>query len=93
MRHAWDRRENWFWWESLKERDHLKDEVADGRTRSEWISRRLAGGMEWFQLAQNRDRLRAVVSAVMNLRLLLPRGSFTHTLLVGPKHVLGFESQ
>jgi hypothetical protein len=32
------------------------------------------GGVEWIQLAQDRDRWRAVVSAVMNLRVLAPRG-------------------
>jgi hypothetical protein len=31
------------------------------------------GGAEWIQLAQDRDRWRAVVSAVMNLRVLAPR--------------------
>jgi hypothetical protein len=31
------------------------------------------GGVEWIQLAEDRDRWRAVVSAVMNLRVLAPR--------------------
>jgi hypothetical protein len=31
-----------------------------------------SGGVEWIQLAQDRDRWRAVVSAVMNLRVLAP---------------------
>jgi hypothetical protein len=31
------------------------------------------GGVEWIQLAQVRDRWRAVVNAVMNLRVLAPR--------------------
>jgi hypothetical protein len=31
------------------------------------------GGVEWIHLAQDRDRWRAVVNAVMNLRLLAPR--------------------
>jgi hypothetical protein len=31
------------------------------------------GGVEWILLAQDRDRWRAVVSAVMNLRVLAPR--------------------
>jgi hypothetical protein len=31
------------------------------------------GGVEWIQLAQDRDRWRAVVSAVMNLRALASR--------------------
>jgi hypothetical protein len=30
-------------------------------------------GVDWFRLAQDRDRWRAVVSAVMNLRVLAPR--------------------
>jgi hypothetical protein len=33
----------------------------------------LGGGLEWIHLAQDRDRWRAVVSAVMNLRVLAPR--------------------
>jgi hypothetical protein len=31
------------------------------------------GGVEWIHLAQDRDCWRAVVSAVMNLRVLAPR--------------------
>jgi hypothetical protein len=31
------------------------------------------GGVEWIHLAQDRDRLRAVVNEVMNLRVLAPR--------------------
>jgi hypothetical protein len=30
------------------------------------------GGVEWIHLAQDRDRWRAVVNAVMNLRILAP---------------------
>jgi hypothetical protein len=31
------------------------------------------GGVDWIQLSQDRDRWRAVVSAVMNLRVIAPR--------------------
>jgi hypothetical protein len=31
------------------------------------------GGVDWIRLAQDRDRWRTLVSAVMNLRVLAPR--------------------
>jgi hypothetical protein len=31
------------------------------------------GGVDWIRLAQDKDRRRVVVSAVMNLRVLAPR--------------------
>jgi hypothetical protein len=34
---------------------------------------RLVGGVEWIYLAQGRDHWRALVNAVMNLRVLAPR--------------------
>jgi hypothetical protein len=35
-----------FWWESPKERDHLKDQGADGRMASKWTLGRSVGGCE-----------------------------------------------
>jgi hypothetical protein len=59
---------------SPKERDHLKDQGVDGRMGSKWTLGILVGGnVEWIQLAQDRDRWRAVVNAVMNRRVLAPR--------------------
>jgi hypothetical protein len=34
---------------------------------------KIYGGVDWIQLSQDRDRWQAVVSAVMNLRVLAPR--------------------
>jgi hypothetical protein len=31
------------------------------------------GSVDWIRVAQNRDRCRAVVNAVMNLKVLVPR--------------------
>jgi hypothetical protein len=46
MWHAWESREKCirFWWESLKERGHSKDQGIDRRMESEWILGRLARG-------------------------------------------------
>jgi hypothetical protein len=58
-----------------RERSHLEDQGVDGRMESKWTLGRLVGGcVEWIQLAQDRDRWRAVVSEVMNFRVLAPRG-------------------
>jgi hypothetical protein len=37
------------------------------------------GGVDWIRLSQDRDRWRAVVSAVMNLRVLAPRCQLVST--------------
>jgi hypothetical protein len=79
MWHAWDRGETCtgFWWESPKEEDHVEDQVEDGKMGLEWILGRLTGGgLERIHLVQDRDRLWAVVNAVMNLRVLSPRSYF-----------------
>jgi hypothetical protein len=56
-----------FWWGNLWERDNLEDEGLYGRI-IKWILRKWEGGMNWIDLARDRDRWRALVNAVMNVR-------------------------
>jgi hypothetical protein len=66
-----------FWWGNLRERDHFEDSGVDGRIILKWIFRKLnVGGMDWMGLAQDRDRWRALVNAVMNLRIPQNAGNF-----------------
>jgi hypothetical protein len=58
-----------FWWGNLRERDHWGDPDVDGRIILRRIFRKWDGGMDWIGLAKNRDRWRALVNAVMNLRV------------------------
>jgi hypothetical protein len=59
-----------FWWGNLRERDHF------GRLRCRWEDKIEmdfhevgCGVMDWIELAQDRDRWRALVNAVINLRV------------------------
>jgi hypothetical protein len=47
----------------------LEDPGVDGRIILKWIFERLGGGVDWIDLAQDRDRWRALVYTVMNLRV------------------------
>jgi len=44
-----------FWWGNLRERDHLEDQGVDGGTILRWIFRKWDGGMDWIDLAKERD--------------------------------------
>jgi hypothetical protein len=56
-------------WGNQRERDRLGVPGVDGRIILRWIFRKRVGVMDWIELAQDRDRWRALVSAVMNLRV------------------------
>jgi hypothetical protein len=68
-------------WGNQRERDHLGDPGVDGRIiiiiiimlDLQVVGR---GGMDWIGLAQDRDRWRTLVNAVMNLRVLQNAGNF-----------------
>jgi len=65
-----------FWWGNPREREHLQDPCVDGRIILRWIFRKWDGGMDWIDLAQDRDRWRAIVNAVMNLWVPQNAGDF-----------------
>jgi hypothetical protein len=58
-----------FRWGDLREGDHFGDPGVDGRRILKWIFKKWDGGMDWIELAQDRDRWRGLVNAVMNLRI------------------------
>jgi hypothetical protein len=45
-----------FWWGDMKERDNLEDLDVNGNIILKFSSRSGWGGMDWIDLAQNRDR-------------------------------------
>jgi hypothetical protein len=54
-------------------KNRLEDQDVEGRMVSEWILVRLAGVVEWIQLAQDRGRWQTLVNTVINLWFLAPR--------------------
>jgi hypothetical protein len=66
----WGEAHTGFWWGNLRKRDHWGDQGVDRRIILRWMFRKWGvGGMDWIELAQDRDSWRALVNAVMNLRV------------------------
>ena len=57
------------WCEILLERDHLEDPDTGGRTLLKCTFKYWDEGMNFIDLAQNRDKLWELVKAVLNLRV------------------------
>jgi hypothetical protein len=55
-----------YWWESQKEGDHWEDQDVGGWAISKWIG---WDGVDWIDMAQDRDQWRALVNTVLNLRV------------------------
>jgi hypothetical protein len=58
-----------FLWGDLRERDYFEELGVDWKIILKWIVRKWDRGMDWIDLAQDRDRCRALVNAVMDLRV------------------------
>ena len=54
------------WRGKLKDRDRFEFPGIDGRIILIWIFRNWDGGMDWIDLAQDRDGWRELVNAVTN---------------------------
>jgi hypothetical protein len=66
---------------NLREGNHLKDSDVNGRIILKWIFERLEWvGLDWIDLAQDRDRWRALLNMVMNLRVPQNAGNFVSSL-------------
>ena len=69
---SWGRKEVHigFWWTKLTEREEkVEDLTIDGRMVLKWIFKNWDESTDWIYLVHDTDRWRALVNAVMNLRV------------------------
>jgi hypothetical protein len=72
MWRVWGRIEvcTWCWWGSLRKRVHSGNQDVDRRIILRWIFEEVGGGRgNWVELAQDRDRWRALVGTVREFRV------------------------
>ena len=65
-----------FWWGNLREKDDLENSGVDGRIILKLIYKKCDGDVERIDMAQYRDRCRALLNAVVNFRIPLNVGNF-----------------
>ena len=59
-----------FWWGNLSEGGLLGDPGVGGRIILRWIFRKWdVGGVDWIRMTQDRDSWRALVTAIVSLRV------------------------
>ena len=58
-----------FWWGDLRNKDQLEDLNVDGRIKLKWLFKKRDGEARTELSCQDRDRWRALVNAVMKLRV------------------------
>jgi hypothetical protein len=72
MSHEWRRRgiHTGYLWESQKERDHKEDQDVGGWTKIKIDLKKIGwDGVVWIDMAQDRNKWRALVNTVLNLRV------------------------
>ena len=62
--------------ETLTDRDHWEDLGVDERKILKFNVQEVGWGMGWMEMAQDRDRWRALAKAVLNLRVPRNAGNF-----------------
>jgi len=60
----------WLWWGNLRERYHLVETNVDGDNIKMDLQEVGKGGMNWIDLAQDKDMWPTLVNAVIKLRVL-----------------------
>jgi hypothetical protein len=66
-----------YYWESRKDEDHWEDQDTDGCLLLRWILEGKNGDERWISLAQDIGQWRAVVKAVLNLRIPWNAGNYS----------------
>jgi len=57
-----------FWWGNLREKNHFEETSVNGRGENKMdIQEVRCGSLDWTDMAQDRDRCRALVNGVMKL--------------------------